>query len=142
MKGKNMLILNSDIVKFDGDRMEGVLVVALDRRPEKEVVEHDDLGPHATFADVPEQRVEFTIRQELRRGDLSLMAPGDEGLLELWTAPGASEAGRRKLSATVVCLRIEHDLSKRAPTRTMRFIAISASSATDPVTIADAEAEV
>jgi len=137
-----MLILNPDIVKFDGERLEGVLAVALDRRPAKEVVEHDDLGPHATFADVPEQRVELNVRQELRRGDLSLMAPGNEGLLELWTAPGASEAGRRKLSATVVCLRIEHDLSKKAPARTIRFIAISASSATDPITITDAEAEV
>lgn len=134
-----MLILNPDIVIFQGDTLEGVLAVALDRRPAKEVVEHDDLGPHATFADVPEQRVELTVRQELRRGDLSLMAPGDEGTLELWTAPGASDAGRRKLTASVVCLRIEHDLTRKAPVRMMRFIAVSTSSATDPITIADAE---
>lgn len=134
-----MLILNPDIVLFDGDALEGVLAVALDRRPAKEVVEFDELGPHATFADVPEQRVELTVRQELRRGDLSLMAPGDEGELELWTAPGASDAGRRKLTAAVVCLRIEHDLTKKAPVRTIRFIAISATSSTDPITITDAE---
>ena len=136
-----MLILNPDIVKFAGERMEGVVAVALDRRPAREIVEFDDLGPHVTFADVPEQRVEVVVRQELRAGDLGAMAPGDAGLLELWTGPGASDAGRRKLSATAVCLRIEHDLSRRAgAARTIRFIAISSSSATDPVTIADAGA--
>lgn len=137
-----MLILNPHIVKFDGERLDGVLAVALDRRPARELVEFDDLGPHPTFADVPEQRSEFTVRQELARDDLQAMAPGDQALLELWTAPGASEAGRRKVTANVVCLRIEHDLSRRAALRTIRFIAIATTSATDPVTITDADAEV
>ena len=47
-----MLVMNPRSVSFDGELLEDVTSVVIDRRGERVVVEWSDEGPHAVFADV------------------------------------------------------------------------------------------
>jgi len=135
-----MLVLNPREVRFDSETLEDVTSVTIDRRAARSVVEWSDLGAHAVFADVPEQRVEIRIVQELARGDLGGLAPGDAGVLRFHTAPTGGHAGRRRVEATVVVTGVGHELSRRrGAVRTIACVAVSADGASDPVSIEDAE---
>src|SRR4051812_22202598 len=121
-----MLLLNPRLVTFANTRWDDIALIAIDRSPHKEVVDWSDLGPHAVFADIPEQRIEIKVLQELARDDITVPHPGDSGELSFHTSPTSSDAGRRKISTQAVILRVEHELSlKRGALRTITLIAIS-----------------
>lgn len=131
-----MLILNPERVTFGTLRIEHVSALAVDRAPEREVVERGDGGPHITFADVPEQRITITVVQTLERDAPAAPLPGQAGLLSWSAAPGSSDAGRLRASAQAVVLRVRHDLlQRRAATRAITFLAVSADGAADPITV-------
>lgn len=135
-----MLVMNPRSVSFDGETLEDVTAVAIDRRGERVVVEWSDEGPHAVFADVPERRVVVCVTQEVARGDITGPAPGDEGELVLHTSPTSGHAARRRVSATVVITSVGHELSrKRGALRTIECVAISGDGTTDPIEITPAE---
>lgn len=138
-----MLVLNPRMVKFGPVVWDGVLSVAIDRLAQKRVVEWTDAGPHAVMADVPEQRVEIAVVQELAREDLAGPAPGQQAELVLFTSPTASEAARRKVTTQAVVVQVRHEISlKRGAVRTIELVAVSAAGGTDPVVISDAGAGV
>ena len=64
-----MLFLFPTDVEFAGAVWPGVTSVAIGRRAEKSIVEFGDGGSHVVLADVPEQRVEVTVSQELTADD-------------------------------------------------------------------------
>jgi hypothetical protein len=135
-----MLILNPRSVAFGTASWENVRLVSIERRAHREVVEWSDAGPYVVMMDVPEQRVDLTVEMELTRDDLAAPRPGDQATLTLFTSPTASDAGRRKVSATCVVVRVEHEVSTRiGATRRVRLIAVSGTGAADPVTVTDAE---
>lgn len=135
-----MLLLNPRVVKFGGVVWESVAAVAVDRRAQKTVEEWSDLGPYATLADVPEQRVRITVLQELTREEVGSPRPGESGVVSFFTSPGDADAGRRKVSATAVVLDVSHELSlKKGAVRTITLAAVSADGAADPITISDAD---
>lgn len=133
-----MLLLNPRLVTFNTVRWDDIALVAIDRAAGREVVEWSDLGPHVVLADVPEQRIEIRIIQELTRDDITIPHPGDAGELVLHTSPASTDAGRKEISARAVILRVQHELSlKRGATRTITLIAISPDGADDPFSITD-----
>jgi hypothetical protein len=136
-----MLILNPRSVVFGGSRWEGVVSVAIDRLPQRLVEEWSDEGPFAVLVDVPEERTRIKVVQEILRDDLDAPRPGEQGTLSLCTSPAASDAGRRRLSASAVVLRVEHEVSvKTGAVRTVTLAAVSADGAADPVSVGDAGA--
>jgi len=115
-----MLVLNPREVRFESQTLEDVTLLSIDRRAARTAVEWSDFGAHAVFADVPEQRVVVRFVQDLARGDLGGLAPGDEGALSFQTAPTGGHAGRRKVSATIIVTSVTHELSrKRGAVRTI-----------------------
>ncbi|MCC6678794.1 MAG: hypothetical protein IT436_16805 [Phycisphaerales bacterium] len=136
-----MLVLNPRVVKFGSVVWDGVLSVAIDRLANRKTIGWTDAGPHATFADIPEQRIEVRITQELTREDLAGPIPGQQAELVLYTSPTSSEAGRRKVSLQAVVVQVSHELSlKKGAVRMIELVAVSATGAGDPVTISDAGA--
>ena len=134
-----MLVLNPRVVKFGPAVWEGVLAVTVDRLANKRIVEWSDAGPHAVFADVPEQRIEVRITQELVREDLAGPAPGQQAELSLSTSPASGDAGRKKVSLQAVVVQVSHELSlKKGALRVIELVAVSATGSADPVTISDA----
>jgi len=106
-----MLILNPGTVKFGTSAWENVGVLAVNRAAAEKVIDWTAGGPHVAFADVPRQRVEIVVRHAIARGDLDGPRPGERAMLVWYTAPAASDAGRRKASADCVVLEVKHDVS-------------------------------
>lgn len=133
-----MLVLNPRQVKFGAAVWEGVAAVAIDRSAHRAIEEWGDLGPYATFADVPEERVRIRITQDLARGDAGSPRTGEQAELTFHTAPTLSDAGRRKFAATAVVLAVEHEVSlRRGATRTITLAAISPDGDEDPIRITE-----
>jgi hypothetical protein len=133
-----MLLLNPRQVRFGTILLDAITAIVIDRSPHRSVEEWSDLGPYATLADVPEQKVRIRLTQELARDDTAALRPGEQATLSFYTAPNSTDAGRKKLAATAAILSVEHELSpKRGALRTITLAAISDGS-TDPITITDA----
>lgn len=133
-----MLLLHPRIVRFGQITLDNVTAVAVDRLPHRTAEDWSDLGPYATFADVPEQRTRIVVEQELTAADLTLLRPGDQATLTLAAAPTATEAHRKRLSALAVVLSVEHTISlKRGALRRITLAAISPDGAADPIAITD-----
>jgi hypothetical protein len=133
-----MLILNPKQVTFGTVTWPDVVAVSIERRPHREAVEWSDAGPHVVLADVPEQRVELTVVQELSRDDLASPKPSEQAALAVLVSPTASDVGRRRVSATCVIVRVEHEVSaRRGALRTIKLVAISSDGLADPITVVD-----
>ena len=124
-----MLILSPQLVRFDTLEWTDVSLIAIDRTAAREAVEWSDLGPHPTFADVPEQRTTIRIIRQLDRGDLNAPAPGRAGELVFDVSPAATEAGKRTHTAQCVVLGVRHELSAgpkgHAAMQTIELVALS-----------------
>jgi len=137
-----MLVLNPEHVTFMGAVWEGVLAVAVDRSAAREIVQWGDFGPHAVEADVPEQRVTITVRQELTRDAIEAPSPGDRGQVSFITSFTGSEAGRRRIFAEAVVVAVTHELSRaKGAIRAVKFVAIdpfnngASSGSSDPIQV-------
>lgn len=149
-----MVILNPTSVRFGERVLEGVALVAIDRMPEREIVEWSDLGPHAVLADVPEQRVNARVVQALTRGTIDGPTPGDMASLELITRGAGDDNSRVKVSAGAVVTRVTHAIrggggtggggrgGDAGVTRTIELVLVSNDGAADPVVIGAAGNEV
>lgn len=137
-----MLLLNPRRVRFGSSLWEDVTALAIDRRADRTVLEWSDDGPHAVLADVPRQRINIRVVQQVAREDVSAPRPGDEALLIAYTSPTASEAGRKRVSCYAVVLAVSHELSlSRGAVRTVELVAVSASGGADPIVVEEAGGE-
>lgn len=133
-----MLSLTPSTVTLLSHPLDQVDAVAIDRRGGSLAEERTDNGPHLVFADAPEQRVTVSLTRTLTRDEPTLVRPGDMGELRLTTAPSASDARRRTITATVVVVSVEHDFLNRAGETVARqrlaLLALSPDGHTDPIT--------
>ena len=137
-----MLTITPTNVRFDTLTLDEVSHIAVERAPQREVVEWADLGAHATFADVPEQRITVKVVRRVLRGDLGALAPGQLGELSFVVSPVGAASGAKKHAAQCVVLAVKYDLTHgpKSPgaVQTVEFVAISSTGAADPFTITDA----
>lgn len=134
-----MLLLNPRTVKFGDAVWEDVSAVAIDRESERLVLEWSEFGPHVVLADVPQQKATIRVVQGVARDDVNAPRPGDEGTVEFFTSPTSGSAGRKRVSAAAVITEVTHELSlKGGAVRRVSMVAVSATGAVDPITIADA----
>lgn len=133
-----MLFLFPTGVEFAGAAWPGVTSVAIGRRAEKSIVEFGDGGSHVVLADVPEQRVEVTVSQELTADDAGGPVPGEEGALGFETGPTGSGAGRRRVSVSAVVLGVTYRVSKKSGAiRVVELVGVSSDGVADPVVVED-----
>jgi hypothetical protein len=131
-----MLFLHPRVVSFGGVDWSGVESVAIERAAARSFVEFADTGPHTVLADVPEQRVEVRVVQDLLGEDMDVTRPGEIGTLGFETAPNSSGAGRKRVSMTAVVLGVKYQVSRKGgSSRTVELVAVSADGAADPVTV-------
>lgn len=133
-----MLLTNPAVVRFGTHVWEDVEMLAVDRQAERTVLEHDDFGPHAVFADVPEQSMRVRIVRRIARDDVNVPVPGDQEEVVFYTSPSGTDAGRKRLKATAVVLSVKHELTPTHARQTITLAAVSASGNADPLAIEDA----
>jgi hypothetical protein len=139
-KEQIMLILNPWRVYWGETEFEQVRSVHVDRMAAKAVAEWSDAGPFAVFADVPEQRIEVTIVQDLTGETLSSPVPGEQQTLEFFTSPGG-DVDRRRVRVQCVVMSVKYELSEKPlARRTIVLFALAPETflAADPLEIAAA----
>lgn len=134
-----MLILNPASVVLAGVEYSNVESCAIDRVAHKEVVEWNDNGPYAVFADVPEQKVEIKLTQRLASNaadqQLDRLRPGQSVSVEVVTSLNSSQAQRRRITATCVVRAVRNLVSVGKDPQARRVIELIAISdgSSDPV---------
>lgn len=129
-----MLFLNPSEVTLLGAPLRDVRSLAVDRVAARAVTEWSDAGPHAVFADVPEQRVTIVISRDVAADEPAGVRPGDQGAIQFRAGAGLDEAGVRSYSATVVALRVAHRLSRTGgAAQEIELLALSPTGAADPI---------
>ena len=129
-----MLILNPRQVTFNSTTWPDVTLVSIDRTATRLALDWSDDGPHPTFADVPEQRIDVKVVADLSGSSVTPPIPGDEGELSFVTSPTASDGSRRRVTMTCIITGVSHEVSlKRPGVRTIDLVAISTDGHTDPV---------
>lgn len=132
-----MLFLEPQNVTLDTTTLEHVSAISFDRTADRLAVEYSDKGPHAVFADVPQQRVSVTIVRDLIEGDpliSGVFVPGFATALTFATAPADSDAQRLSFSAALVITAVEHDLTRaKGAVLKITAVALSTDGLTDPI---------
>lgn len=134
-----MLILNPASVVLAGVEYSNVESCAIDRAAHKEVVEWNDNGPYAVFADVPEQKVEIKLTQRLASNaadqQFDQLRPGQRVSVEVVTSLNSSHARRRRITATCVVRAVRNLVSVGKDPQARRVIELIAISdgSSDPV---------
>ncbi len=130
-----MLLLSPTLVRFDSHTWDDVATLAIDHIPKRLIEDFSDLGPFATFADVPEQSIQIRVQRRVTSDDLDAPALGTSGALVFYFSPPGAELSRRRVAISCVLTSIRTELpALKQATRTLTFLATS-DGATNPITI-------
>jgi hypothetical protein len=133
-----VLIVDPREVSFGSATWGRVTSVAIERRAAKSFAEYGADGPHVILADVPEQRVEVTVVQELLADDMDAPVPGELAALSFETALNSSSSGRKTVSMNAVVLGVKYGVSRKTGSvRTVELLAVSSDGAADPVSVVE-----
>jgi hypothetical protein len=139
-----MLILNPRLVVFGTTTFPDVLLITIDRAAKRVAMEWGDAGPHIAFVDVPEQVVGVKVVQEIMDGSPDGPRPGESAALSFVTSPTGSDSGRLRFSGTGVVRSCTHEIVASGRNigarRTIEFVLVSATGASDPISIVAAGA--
>lgn len=132
-----MLFVNPRQVTFGSTTWGNVESVKFERSSAKLFVEYSDTGPHAVAGDVPEQKVEITVKQELLSDDLDAPTPGEVEELAFTTGPNSSDAGTKDVTvANAMVVSCDYEVSlRRGSSRTIKLVALSGNGTQDPVSV-------
>lgn len=143
-----MLVLRPEAVSFAGEAWVGVESVAVERRAVRTQAELSGDGPHAVWADVPEQRVTIRVARSAGGDDLGGPALGAMGELTFETTANGSDADRARVRVTAVVTGVSYGADRGGGgggggvgafgvgiRRTVEFIGLSADGMADPVTV-------
>jgi len=133
-----MLSINPTRVKFGEREWGDVSLIAIDRSAVRLALEWSDLGPHAAFADCPEQRVDVKVVRAVNDADVDSPRPGESATVAFLASPRGTDAGRVRVSFTGVVVAVRHEVGARGATRTVQLVAVSVDGAADPITISEA----
>lgn len=134
-----MLVLNPRKVMFGSVEWGNVASVAISRWSAHTLVEYSDSGPHATLVDVPEQRVQVEVTQELLGEDMGTPKPGESQALVFTTSPTSTDTPEREITITAVVESVRYEVSlRRGSYRRVSLVAVSGDGSVDPVGVDDA----
>jgi len=134
-----VLWIEPEEVSLLGHALDGVEAAAVDRRAARLALEWGDAGPHAVFADAPEQRVDVRLTRRLKGSSGAFeasLAPGAMGQLSFVASRAGSDAARTRVEMTVVVTGVEHALRAGSCARQLiSCVGISSDGASDPVSV-------
>jgi len=140
-----MLALNPESVQFQGVRLGGVSSVQIDEKADKPIVEHDELGPFASYVDTPRRVVTVRAVQRVPSGSLVGPRVGQTGTLNVLTSPGgvgSGAVGRVRVTLPCVVVSVSHRVGAASRStgsaeaeRIIDFIAQSSAGDVSPITI-------
>ena len=134
-----MLLLNPRKVMFGSVEWGNVASVAISRWSAHTLVEWSDTGAHATLVDVPEQRVQVEVIQELLGEDMDTPKPGEAQTLTFTTSGRSTDAPGREVTMSAVVESVRYEVSlRRGSYRRVSLVATSADGSADPVSVDDA----
>lgn len=137
-----MIWLNPDRVMLGAIELRDVFMIAVDRAARRLAEEWTDLGPHAGFADVPEQRVMVSLARRILESEAASPKPGEAHTLTFRAGASASAAGVWAYSIPVVVVSVEHSMAASGGAmQRLRAVAVSPDGLADPVTESAAEGE-
>ena len=105
------MLLHPRSVNFGDLVLDGVVALVIDRIATREIVEFDEAGPHAAFADVSEVRTVITLTRRLNHATLDTPMPGMLAELSFTSASGSHDAGRARVRAMAVLRETRHTLA-------------------------------
>lgn len=130
-----MRILAPRDVSFGSVVCKDVDAITINRAAQRQVVEWSDAGPHAVFADVPQQQVTVRLEQRVSAEIDDVPKPGDTATLSFQIVPGG-DARRRRISAACTVVSVRHEMNAgKGAARLIDFVAVSSDGVADPVTI-------
>jgi hypothetical protein len=131
-----MLLLSPERVRFATQVWPQVRSVAISRLTASEILDWNDRGPHAVFADAARQSTRVRIIRGVAADDLHLPVPGSQGDLEIRVREGAGDGGVAEIRCVAVLTGISYRLSARdLPERMIDLVALSTDGRQDPITI-------
>lgn len=142
-KESRVLILNPQSVVFGSATLERVSFVVIERVGARVVVEWGDGGPQVVFADVPEQRVNAKVVQDMDVAAVDGPRPGNSGELTFVASMSGADGGTKTVSATAVVTGVQYEIGRSTAgtgvppraTRTLNFVLVSSDGAADPVMV-------
>lgn len=140
-----MLVLNPQNVVFGSVTLEKVSLVAIERAAARVEVEWGDGGPHVVFADVPEQRVNVRVVQEMDSATMDAPRPGDLATLSFVASMSGADGGRKKVSGVAVVTGVQYEIGRSTAgtavppkaARILSFVLVSGDGAGDPVSVSE-----
>ncbi|MEM1330631.1 MAG: hypothetical protein AAGG07_08735 [Planctomycetota bacterium] len=134
-----MLLLNPERVSFEGETIDGVRSVAIERQSSRTIEERSGSGPFASFVDVPERSVVVRVVAEGREGVRDGPGLGALGELEVSVSALAGVASIERVRIRGVVVRSGHELGRRdGARRVLELRGVSADGGSDPVRVAPA----
>ena len=129
-----MLWIDPDNVTLGALPLPGVSAITVDRRAERAAVEWSDFGPHAVFADVPEQRTTIRLTRTMRPGDTIAPRPGDLATLRFRAAPSLAASGAVSIFTDAVVLSFSHAAdTERRITQAIDVLGLASDGARDRI---------
>jgi len=130
------VFLNPQEVVFDGETLEHVSRVRLERKSGQVVSDTPAGLPYASFIDASGPQLEVIVERELV--ELIGFGPtlGAEGELSFEVAFGRSDGLRRTISLTAVLISSSVSFVRdRQAVQTLRFLGVSLTGETDPLQV-------
>lgn len=130
-----MIWLNPANVAFGDETLANVESVAVDRAASRLIVDHTDGGPHAVFADAPEQRVTVRVVRRLVAPETPEPTPGEMGTLVFDASSNASSASVQRVTiGNAMVTSVTHTITRTGGARqNIDFVAVSSDGIVDPV---------
>jgi len=130
------VFLNPQRVIFDGESLENVSRVRLERKSGQVVADTPAGLPYASFIDASGPQLEVIVERELIEQIGTGPDLGAEGELHFEVAFGRSDGLRRTISLTAVLISLSMSFTRdRQAVQTLRFLGVSSTGETDPLQI-------
>lgn len=128
-----MLIVGPAEMTFGGAAWARVSFVSVAREAERPIVEFGDGGAFPAYVDVPSQRVDIDVVQELAGTVLDEPELGERADLVVVSRSAAGATRTVRVDAVVRSVRDE--VTSRGATRRVRLMGVSDTGADDPVRV-------
>ena len=128
-----MLIVGPAEVSFGGAAWDRVSFVSIAREADRPIAEFGDRGSFAAYVDVPRERVEIDVVQELAGTVLDEPELGERA--DLVVVARSAAGTRRTVRVDAVVRSVRDEVSGRGATRRVRLMGVSDTGADDPVRV-------
>ncbi|MEL6798070.1 MAG: hypothetical protein AAFO89_14780 [Planctomycetota bacterium] len=131
-----MLVLRPELVELDGAAWAGVESIAVERSASRELIEFGDVGPYASFVDVPRRKVTVRVTRAADEGLADELELGEERSVSFVAAFGGTDRGRVRATVGCVVTRVSYESKPSGVKQVVTLAGVSPDGgAGDPVSV-------